>query len=117
MLDETARALVQHPLDHDRLVDADLAFHEEIARASGNPVLAALVEGLAGRTSRTRLWRGLSDDGAEDRAFVEHEAILAAVAARDPDRARLRMATHLLGLEDSATGVWTSEPRPALSDV
>ena len=43
---------------------------------------------------------------AEDRAFVEHEAILAAVAARDPDRARLRMATHLLGLEDSATGVW-----------
>jgi len=105
VLDETARALVQHPLDHDRLVDADLAFHEEIARASGNPVLAALVEGLAGRTSRTRLWRGLSDEGAEDRAFVEHEAILAAIAARDPDRARLRMATHLLGLEDSATGV------------
>jgi len=104
LLDETARALVQHPLDHDRLVDADLAFHEEIARASGNPVLAALVEGLAGRTSRTRLWRGLSDEGAEDRAFVEHEAILAALAARDPDRARLRMATHLLGLEDSATG-------------
>ena len=105
-LDETARALVQQPLDHERLVDADLAFHEEIARASGNPVLAALVEGLAGRTSRTRLWRGLSDVGAEDRAFVEHEAILAAIAARDPDRARLRMATHLLGLEDSATGVW-----------
>ncbi|WP_456823484.1 FadR/GntR family transcriptional regulator [Cellulomonas sp. P5_E12] len=103
-LDETARALVQQPLDHERLVDADLAFHEEIARASGNPVLAALVEGLAGRTSRTRLWRGLSDVGAEDRAFVEHEAILAAIAARDPDRARLRMATHLLGLEDSATG-------------
>ena len=104
VLDETARALVQHPLDHERLVDADLAFHEEIARASGNPVLAALVEGLAGRTSRTRVWRGLSDEGAEDRAFVEHEAILAAIAARDPDRARLRMATHLLGLEDSATG-------------
>ena len=105
-LDETARALVQVPLDHDRLVDADLAFHEEVGRASGNPVLAALVEGLAGRTSRTRLWRGLSDEGAEDRAFVEHQAILAAVAARDPDRARLRMATHLLSLEDAATGVW-----------
>ena len=105
-LDETARALVQVPLDHDRLVDADLAFHEEVGRASGNPVLAALVEGLAGRTSRTRLWRGLSEEGAEDRAFVEHQAILAAVAARDPDRARLRMATHLLSLEDAATGVW-----------
>ena len=78
------RALVEVPLDHDRLVDADLAFHEEVARASGNPVLAALVVGLAGRASRTRLWRGLSDEGAEERAFVEHEAILAAVAARDP---------------------------------
>jgi len=105
-LDETARALVELPLDHDRLVDADLAFHAEVARASGNPVLAALVVGLAGRGSRARLWRGLSDEGAEDRAFVEHEAILAAVAARDPDRARLRMATHLLELEASATGVW-----------
>ena len=103
-LDETARALVEVPLDHERLVDADLAFHEEVARASGNPVLAALIEGLAGRASRMRRWRGLSDVGAEDRTFVEHEAILAAVAARDPDRARLRMATHLLGLEDSATG-------------
>ena len=107
VLDETARALVDDPLDHDRLVDADLAFHEEVARASGNPVLAALVVGLAGRASRVRLWRGLSDEGAEDRAFVEHEAILAAVAAHDPDRARLRMATHLLSLEDSATGLWT----------
>jgi DNA-binding FadR family transcriptional regulator len=107
VLDETARALVEHPLDHDRLVDADLAFHEEVARASGNPVLAALVVGLAGRASRARLWRGLSDEGAEDRAFVEHEAILAAVAAHDPDRARLRMATHLHSLEDSATGLWT----------
>jgi GntR family transcriptional repressor for pyruvate dehydrogenase complex len=106
-LDETARALVEVPLDHDRLVDADLAFHEEVARASGNPILAALVAGLAGRESRTRLWRGLCDEGSQERAFVEHEAILAAVAARDPDRARLRMATHLLGLEDSATGVWS----------
>jgi DNA-binding FadR family transcriptional regulator len=105
-LDETARALVDVPLDPERLVEADLAFHEEVARASGNPVLAALVVGLACRTSRTRVWRGLCDEGAEQRGFVEHEAILAAVAARDPDRARLRMATHLLELEDSATGVW-----------
>src|SRR6478752_6137364 len=84
--------------------EKELAVTLGVARASGNPVLAALVVGLAGRASRTRLWRGLCDEGAEDRAFVEHEAILAAVAARDPDRARLRMATHLLGLEDSATG-------------
>ena len=103
-LDETARALVEDPRDHGRLVDADLAFHKEVGRASGNPVLAALVEGLAGRSSRTLVWRGLDDAGVACRAFVEHEAILAAVAARDPDRARLRMAAHLLGLEDA--GAW-----------
>ncbi|MBO3083227.1 FadR/GntR family transcriptional regulator [Cellulomonas fengjieae] len=109
-LDETARALVEVPRDHERLVDADLAFHEEVARASGNPVLAALVVGLAGRASRTRIWRGLQDEPSERRAFVEHEAILAAVAAGDPDRARLRMATHLLALEDAATGAWAAAP-------
>lgn len=101
-LDESARALSADPLDDERLAAADVAFHAVIARASGNSVLAALIDGIAGRTSRRR--RSTPDDGLEDRTFVEHEAILAAVVARDPDRARLRMATHLLSLEDAITG-------------
>lgn len=101
-LDESARALSADPLDHERLAAADVAFHAVIARASGNSVLAALIDGIAGRTSRRR--RSAHDDGLEDRTFVEHEAILAAIVARDPDRARLRMATHLLSLEDAITG-------------
>lgn len=108
-LDESARALSADPLDHDRLAAADVAFHAVVASASGNSVLAALIDGIAGRTSRRR---SAHDDGLEDRTFVEHEAILAAIVARDPDRARLRMATHLLSLEDAITGsdVATAEP-------
>lgn len=104
-LDESARALTAEPLDRDRLAAADVAFHAVVARASGNAVLAALIDGIAGRTSQRRAGGGVHDDGLEDRTFVEHEAILAAIVARDPDRARLRMATHLLSLEEAVTGV------------
>lgn len=102
-LDETNRALVQAAPDPEVLVAADLAFHRAIADGSGNSVLAALVDGLAGTHARRRAWEELHDV-AGDRVTAEHEAILAAVVDRDPDRARLRMATHLLGVEDLVTG-------------
>ncbi|WP_240645713.1 FadR/GntR family transcriptional regulator [Georgenia sp. SYP-B2076] len=86
--------------DHEGLIEADIAFHRTVARASGNPVLAALVEALAGRTSRHRLRRGRTEEGAAERSHTEHEAIFAAVVAGDPDRARVRMSAHLLEVED-----------------
>ncbi|GCE76082.1 FadR/GntR family transcriptional regulator [Cellulomonas biazotea] len=108
-LAEAACAISVVPVDHERLADADVAFHSVIARASGNSVLAALIDGIAGRTSRRRIRASEHDDGLEDRTFVEHEAILAALVARDPDRARLRMATHLLGLEDAESAADAGE--------
>jgi GntR family transcriptional repressor for pyruvate dehydrogenase complex len=83
-----------------RLIEIDIAFHRVIAVRSGNPVPAALIESLASRTIRRRLWRGLTEEGADQRTHGEHEAILAALAAGDPDRARVRMATHLLEVEE-----------------
>jgi GntR family transcriptional regulator, transcriptional repressor for pyruvate dehydrogenase complex len=99
-LDEAAGELARSEVDHGRLMEADIAFHRVIAVAAGNPVLAALIESLASRTVRGRLWRGLTEEGADQRTHAEHEAILTALAAGDPDRARLRMATHLLEVED-----------------
>ncbi|NYI42655.1 FadR/GntR family transcriptional regulator [Demequina lutea] len=87
-------------VDHERLLQADIAFHRAIADAAGNPVLAALIEALAGRTARHRLWRGIADAGADQRTQHEHEAVLAAVTDGDPERAKVRMATHLLEVED-----------------
>ena len=99
-LDEATEVLGRAPIDHQLLMGCDIAFHRAITVGSGNPVLAALVESLASRTVRGRLWRGLSDEGALQRTHAEHGAILAALEARDPERARVRMAVHLLEVED-----------------
>lgn len=87
-------------IDHLAMMEADVEFHQVIARASGNATLAALIHGLAGRTTRARIWRALHEDGAERMSHAEHQAILAALIARDPDAARLRMGAHLLTVED-----------------
>ncbi|QCB92579.1 FadR/GntR family transcriptional regulator [Cellulomonas shaoxiangyii] len=102
-LDDTTRTLVDAAPDPQALVRADLTFHRAVADGSGNSVLAALIDGLAGTHARRRAWEELHDVAGE-RVAAEHEAILAAVTARDPDRARLRMATHLLGVEDLLAG-------------
>jgi DNA-binding FadR family transcriptional regulator len=64
-------------------------------------VLAALVESLVSRTFRSRLWRAIHERGANTRTQSEHRAILDALRRRDPDAARIRMAGHLLAVEQS----------------
>lgn len=86
----------------NEIIDVDTEFHRRIAEASGNPLLAALVESLAGRTYRTRLWRALEESGVTAVTQGEHRAILEEIRRRDPDRARMRMHLHLLAVEDFA---------------
>jgi len=87
-------------LDHEAIMETDIAFHRLIARASNNPALEALIEALASRTVRTRMWRAISQEGAVQATHAEHRAIQHALAAHDPDAARLRMGTHLLAVEE-----------------
>jgi GntR family transcriptional repressor for pyruvate dehydrogenase complex len=87
-------------LDHEAIMDADIAFHRIIARAAANPALEALIEALASRTVRARLWRAISDRGAVQETQREHRAILQELVAHEPERARIRMANHLLGVEE-----------------
>ncbi|GAA1875268.1 FadR/GntR family transcriptional regulator [Myceligenerans crystallogenes] len=86
--------------DHRRHIEIDVEFHRIIARASGNPVLEALIEALASRTVRGRMWRAMHEQGADERSHAEHRAILAAIARHDPDVARIRMGAHLLAVEE-----------------
>ncbi|WP_350275049.1 FadR/GntR family transcriptional regulator [Kribbella sp. HUAS MG21] len=92
--------LTQEEPNHETVIENDIAFHRIIAQASGNPVLAALIDALGGRTMRDRLRRSISQPGADDTAHREHLSILAALSAQDPDRARTRMAAHLFTVED-----------------
>jgi GntR family transcriptional repressor for pyruvate dehydrogenase complex len=86
----------------ESFIAADTEFHRIIARASGNPALAALIEGLIGHTLRARLWRAVEQNDALSQTQAEHHAILDALRRHDPDRARTRMAVHVLGVEDFA---------------
>jgi len=81
------------------LVETDLQFHRVIARASGNVVLASLLDGLAAPTVRMRVWRGLTTAGSVERTLVEHRAIVGALEARDAELARAAATVHVAGVE------------------
>jgi GntR family transcriptional repressor for pyruvate dehydrogenase complex len=95
--------------DYKTFIDADIAFHRIIARASANPALEALIEALASRTLRGRMWRAITEKGALAATHSEHRAILHALVIHDPDSARLRMGTHLLAVQDFMYNHPTSE--------
>ena len=86
-------------LGPESFIDADAEFHRRIAQASGNPALAALIDSLMTRTLRGRLWRAITESDSVGEAHADHRAILAALRTRDAERARIRMAAHLLGVE------------------
>jgi DNA-binding FadR family transcriptional regulator len=86
--------------NHETVIENDIAFHRIIAEAAHNPVLAALIKALGGRTMRDRLRRSITQPGADETAHREHLSILAALTSHDPDRARTRMAAHLFTVED-----------------
>lgn len=97
-------------VDLEATIDVDTDFHRIVARASGNPAFAAIIEALIGRTARARLWRAIHDDGAVRRTQAEHRAVLDALRDHDPDRARIRMSVHVLGVEEYTAGQ-PDEPR------
>ncbi len=80
-------------------VDEDVAFHLCIAEATGNPYWAKFVQmfvpqiRLAVKVTRANEARRL-DFAAQVRA--EHELIVAAIAAGDPDRARAAAGDHMV---------------------
>ncbi len=81
-------------------VSADFQFHQDIAKATGNPHFTELLHSLGpGVIPRHRLASAMPPD--EDRlAYLrrvhqEHESIYNAIAAQDVEAARAAMRTHL----------------------
>ena len=70
---------------------ANLAFHEAVGQASGNPLLLANIVGLHSQLRRLfRTTPQLQRDHVD-----EHELILDAILARDPGRAEALSRSHL----------------------
>lgn len=89
-LDTMARTLD----DLAAFVEADAAFHREIAAASGNQVLQELLQSIR---SLLRIWvdRALTDEGHAAAALKEHATIYEALAARDAEAVTATMRSHM----------------------
>lgn len=94
----TAEGARDNPAGEALYREADVDFHRAVIRAARNPVLARMIEPIHRALTdtfttlarpRMRFVRGLP----------EHERILAAVRAGDPDEAREAMRAHLLTVE------------------
>lgn len=82
----------------------DNAFHTAVARASGNPILAGLLDTLHDLRARAD-WgrlrqRSLTPERRADGASA-HQRIVAAIARRDPQTARREMRDHLASVRDA----------------
>lgn len=71
----------------------DAAFHDLVAKSGGNRLVR---EALARLHTHVHLFRLLYDTQVTNLAMSEHDEILAAIAARDPDQAAYAMRRHIL---------------------
>lgn len=82
--------------DQAAVTEHDINFHNAIAKASRNPLLAVLVMSLSSAIRETNpiVWR-YRRTAEEQREIVDlHEQVVEAIAARDPDAARAAMERH-----------------------
>jgi DNA-binding FadR family transcriptional regulator len=91
---ESVQLMASLTHDPDAYLEADVAFHRELAAATGSVILAFVLDSLGelqrlSRRVTNRLLKRLPE------ATREHELILEAVEAREPERARDAMRAHL----------------------
>ena len=89
----------------EEYMDEDRKFHLEIGRCSHNSVLFTVFSGVNLMMKETH-WRGMKSKGLADEKNVrsyatEHEAILAAILARDPKAASREALNHLVVLKET----------------
>ena len=91
-LEETVKIIESHPKDIDLWVAQDLEFHGILVRATGNIVFEIMLAPLA---ELLREARRHSLDADTKSVVAEHAAIIAALKARDSDKAARCMSRHL----------------------
>jgi GntR family transcriptional repressor for pyruvate dehydrogenase complex len=100
--EEDVNALVRHHVAHEEAGDDDItvltrtdeSFHEAVFQASGNSALARIYSLLIVELTDFRR-RTLSLPWAHGRSAAGHRAVVEAIAAHDPRRARSAMLDHL----------------------
>ncbi len=78
-----------------RFIEADTSFHQALAEAAGNRVLAAVLRGLQ-PLLLDAMTLGLSVESATKTALSDHQAIVDAIERHDAPAAHMAMRVHLL---------------------
>jgi GntR family transcriptional regulator, transcriptional repressor for pyruvate dehydrogenase complex len=118
-LNAQVREIAAQPeFDTAAFLRVDEELHQLFAERSGNAALAAMVGLVGGRTGHARVIRVVVNPGTAEQAVAEHDAVIDALALHDPERARVRMASHIQNLEDwvasdSPDEVWPPAAAPA----
>jgi GntR family transcriptional regulator, rspAB operon transcriptional repressor len=95
--------------DREGFHQADETFHAGIAEVAGYPGIWPLILQVKVHVDRFRRLT-LPQIGRMAEVIAEHEPILAAIEAHNPERARLAMASHLERLLDDISAIRTINP-------
>jgi len=95
--------------DHAGFHTADEGFHAAIADLAGHPGIWRLIQQVKIQVDRYRRLT-LPVPGRMSRVVDEHAAVVAAIAAGEPDQASAAMAAHLNGLSASIADVRDLNP-------
>lgn len=100
--------------DHQAFLETDLELHERITEAARNPILSRFMASISrlGRASRSRT---VEIPGVRQRSLKDHQAIVKALKARDPEAARQAMLQHLNNVEKELRKLTLSEEPAATS--
>jgi GntR family transcriptional regulator, transcriptional repressor for pyruvate dehydrogenase complex len=80
--------------DSQRFMEIDVELHDRIVRMTGNPFLLRIMEGVGHLARSSRRFTNIFPRMREA-AHADHERIVAALRARDPEAAREAMREHL----------------------
>jgi len=104
-VDEMADALANS--GRDAYINGDLRFHMAIAEATRNGLILHAMAAVRDAARRT-LTSVFLIPGSPERSLEQHEAIRAAIADGDADRARDEMREHLVRVEADVTRLLTA---------
>lgn len=102
-----------HMDDAEQLLRLDISFHRLVVGAAGNETLAALLDGLSGRTARARVWRGVVLGNVAQATVDEHQAILSALESRDQLLAQAAALVHVNRSESWLRKILNEQKAPA----
>ena len=87
------------PADMSAYSDANIRFHQAVIKASGNPLIGDIANGLFFHVRAIR-HRTISDQDRARRSIDDHSQIVAALEKREAERAERLVREHTLMLRD-----------------